>query len=290
MGECSPAGSKISCGVDCDGGGMLAERSAKPGKILMSFGDYYGLRMTMGCGEDEEGDTVMLEPGEDDKEFLLSEKSACPPMTSGRARTLPAHGASKPTFLWVPSQNGFFDEWPQRQNQAFSTRSTLRPVPDSTSSLPVTISGPFGTGFTIDRAGEIGDRERAFLGQRLAARDEAAIDVGVVAERLVARQAAAAERGAKRDLVAVDAEVGMEGQRPVLAHDHDVGVRRLLVGAAILARHMDRAGRTVVGDMQQRLGIGGIGVDPRPLDIGPEDMRLAHHAAPRMDAAMAVES
>ena len=31
-----------------------------------------------GCGEDEEGDTVMLEPGEDDKEFLLSEKSACP--------------------------------------------------------------------------------------------------------------------------------------------------------------------------------------------------------------------
>ena len=44
----------------------------------MSFGFYYGLRMTAGCGEDEEGDTVMLEPGEDDKEFLLSEKSACP--------------------------------------------------------------------------------------------------------------------------------------------------------------------------------------------------------------------
>jgi hypothetical protein len=78
MGECSPGDKKISCSVDCDGGGMLAERSDKPGKILMSFGFYYGLRMTAGCGEDEEGDTVMLEPGEDDKEFLLSEKSACP--------------------------------------------------------------------------------------------------------------------------------------------------------------------------------------------------------------------
>lgn len=78
MGECSPRGSTISCSVDCDGGGMVAKRSAKPGKILMSFGNYYGLRMTLGCGEDEEGNTVMLEPGEDDKEFLLSEKSACP--------------------------------------------------------------------------------------------------------------------------------------------------------------------------------------------------------------------
>ena len=78
MGECSPAGGKISCGVECDGGGVVAERSAKPGKILLTFGDYYGLRMTMGCGEDEDGDTVMLEPGEDDKEFLLSEKSSCP--------------------------------------------------------------------------------------------------------------------------------------------------------------------------------------------------------------------
>ena len=78
MGECSPADGKISCGVDCDCGGMIAERSDKPGKVLMSFGFYYGLRMAMGCGEDDEGDTVLLEPGEDDKEFLLSEKSACP--------------------------------------------------------------------------------------------------------------------------------------------------------------------------------------------------------------------
>lgn len=78
MGECSPASGKISCGVECDGGGVVAERSAKAGKILVTFGDYYGLRMTTGCGEDEDGDTVMLEPGEDDKEFLLSEKSSCP--------------------------------------------------------------------------------------------------------------------------------------------------------------------------------------------------------------------
>src|ERR1041384_665888 len=59
-----------------------------------------------------------------------------------------AQGAWKPIFLCVPSQNGFCAEWPQRQNQVFSTRSTLRPVPDSTSSLPVTISGPLTTGCT----------------------------------------------------------------------------------------------------------------------------------------------
>ena len=48
-----------------------AERSAKPGKILMSFGFYYDLRMTTGCG----GEGGELVPGEDDKEFLLTQKA-----------------------------------------------------------------------------------------------------------------------------------------------------------------------------------------------------------------------
>jgi hypothetical protein len=41
--------------------------------------------------------------------------------------------------------------------------------------------------------------------------------------------------------------------------------------------------------MQQRLGIGRIGIDPWSFYIGPEDERLARHATPGMDAAMAVE-
>jgi hypothetical protein len=86
MGECSPSGSKISCGVDCDGGGMMAERRAEPGKILMSFGDYYGLRMTMGCGEDEEGDTVMLGRATTTRNSCSVKKAPARPMRSGRPR------------------------------------------------------------------------------------------------------------------------------------------------------------------------------------------------------------
>ena len=132
------------------------------------------------------------------------------------------HGAWKPIALWVPSQNGFFEEWPQRQNQAFSTRSTLRPVPDFDLELAGDHQRPVDDRLDLDRTDEIGDLQLALLGCRLAGRDEAAIDVRVVAIGLVARQAAAAERGAKADLLAVDAQIGVEGERSVLAHHDDV--------------------------------------------------------------------
>ena len=79
FGECSSAGDRISCGVDCDGGGVVVERTAKPNHILLSLDEYGYLRMTGGCGGDEEGEGVNLEPGEDDHKFLLTEKSEpCP--------------------------------------------------------------------------------------------------------------------------------------------------------------------------------------------------------------------
>lgn len=78
FGECSPQGGKISCGVDCDGGGLVVKRTDKPGQILVDLTAYGHLRMTEGCGEDED-DYVDLEPGADDKTFLLTQTAgSCP--------------------------------------------------------------------------------------------------------------------------------------------------------------------------------------------------------------------
>src|SRR5882672_10750126 len=52
----------------------------------------------------------------------------------------------KPNFLCVPSQNGLFDEPPQRHSQVCCVRSTVRPVPLQISRLPLTSSGPFFVG------------------------------------------------------------------------------------------------------------------------------------------------
>jgi hypothetical protein len=77
FGECSPDGDAISCSVDCDGGGIRAKRTATPGTVLLYFGGYDYLRMSGGCDGGEGGELV---PGEDDKEFLLTERAAesCP--------------------------------------------------------------------------------------------------------------------------------------------------------------------------------------------------------------------
>lgn len=80
IGECSPAAGKISCSVDCDGGGVVVKRTGKPGQILVSLDEYGSLRMTDGCDGGEEEEAVDLQPGEDDHTFLLTETSAgaCP--------------------------------------------------------------------------------------------------------------------------------------------------------------------------------------------------------------------
>lgn len=71
MGECGPDGNSISCGVECDGGGITVAR--RPGdKILISLGR---IRMSAGCDEE---DAVDLEGGADDREFLLSRVEECP--------------------------------------------------------------------------------------------------------------------------------------------------------------------------------------------------------------------
>ena len=76
FGECVPGSKGISCGIDCDGGGVhLTRRPAD--KVLLDLTGYGRIRMSEGC---DEADAVELEPGKDDREFLLTkiEDSACP--------------------------------------------------------------------------------------------------------------------------------------------------------------------------------------------------------------------
>jgi hypothetical protein len=81
-GECGPNGSGIGCGVECDGGGVSLTR--RPGdRLLVTLGKGGWIRMTEGCDE-EEGGSVNLEAGEDDRDFLLSRlpDASCPPWSA----------------------------------------------------------------------------------------------------------------------------------------------------------------------------------------------------------------
>lgn len=70
-GECAPTETgSIFCGVECDGGGVGLAASGKH-KVLVDLEAAGRLRMTLSCGGDEEGEGVVLEPGRDDKTFLL---------------------------------------------------------------------------------------------------------------------------------------------------------------------------------------------------------------------------
>ncbi len=78
-GECASGGDgkNIRCEVECDGGGVLVRRTAKEGQLLIDLQSTSRIRMSDGC-DDEAG--IDLEPGKDDRTFLLSELPAdsCP--------------------------------------------------------------------------------------------------------------------------------------------------------------------------------------------------------------------
>lgn len=76
MGECVAYGDKISCGVECDGGGVSVSRR-KAGTILVDLDAFGRIRMSEGC---DEAGAVDLEPGKDDRSFLLTktDDASCP--------------------------------------------------------------------------------------------------------------------------------------------------------------------------------------------------------------------
>ena len=54
-----------------------------------------------------------------------------------------AHSDLNPTLACVPSQKGLFCEWPQRQSHVFAVFASVVPVPETISSDPSILSGPF---------------------------------------------------------------------------------------------------------------------------------------------------
>ena len=79
FGECTPSGDAIACMVECDGGGIQVKRRPDE-KVLVYFAADIGRIRMAGCDGDEEGDSVDLTPGADDREFLLSKTpdAECP--------------------------------------------------------------------------------------------------------------------------------------------------------------------------------------------------------------------
>jgi hypothetical protein len=77
IGECAPWGDKVSCGVDCDGGGFTFTIAGED-TVRMDFGEQARLRMTPGCSG--EADAVDFTPGEADRVFVLNKTadSDCP--------------------------------------------------------------------------------------------------------------------------------------------------------------------------------------------------------------------
>lgn len=69
MGECTPLGEGIGCGVDCDGGGIRVSRDVD-GTVLVDLGEDGRIRMTPGCGDEETG-AIDLTSGKDDRWFRL---------------------------------------------------------------------------------------------------------------------------------------------------------------------------------------------------------------------------
>lgn len=68
----------IRCNVECDGGGVTVERDERTGDLLVRLANMGedrklygegGIRMSRGCGEEN---TVVVEPGRDDRIFRLT--------------------------------------------------------------------------------------------------------------------------------------------------------------------------------------------------------------------------
>src|SRR5262249_55117562 len=123
---------------------------------------------------------------------------------------------------------------------------------------------------------------------RLAACREADLGVAAVAERFRLRSAAAAERGAMAGGLAVDEDLGAGRVGTVLANACEVHRRRRLVRLAVLATVFDRSGGAGMGDFDQAVDGGVVGMNPGALDVGQKGPRRAGHAESRMNASPAL--
>ncbi|MBJ3785315.1 hypothetical protein [Devosia sediminis] len=82
-GGCSAYEGEVRCGVDCDGGGLALELR-DGGSVLADLEAYGYIRMESECGSDGEEASFPIEPGLDDKQFLLhvADAKVCKALTS----------------------------------------------------------------------------------------------------------------------------------------------------------------------------------------------------------------
>jgi hypothetical protein len=69
-GSCSVHEGEVRCGVECDGGGLALDLR-EDGAVLADLEAYGYISMESECGSDGEMESFPLEPGLDDKQFLL---------------------------------------------------------------------------------------------------------------------------------------------------------------------------------------------------------------------------
>jgi hypothetical protein len=69
-GGCWLSDGAVRCGVDCDGGGLELSLNAD-GSVLADLEAYGYIRIDSECGGGEGAESFPLEPGLDDKQFLL---------------------------------------------------------------------------------------------------------------------------------------------------------------------------------------------------------------------------
>src|SRR5262245_7212949 len=108
-----------------------------------------------------------------------------------------------------------------------------------------------------------------------------------VAIGLALRCAATAERRAISRRRAGEANIRAYCVRPGLAYRDEVYGRRRLVRPCVLAPVADCARRTCMRDGDEALDVHLVRMDPRPLDVGEEDLRRAGDAEARVDALLA---
>src|SRR5438094_904610 len=88
----------------------------------------------------------------------------------------------------------------------------------------------------------------------------------------------------------LDRELSVKRERTVLAHVHEVNVRRCFLRASVMSDVRDGTRRTVVRDLGDLVGRRGVRMDPGTDDIRHEYVGAVEHAVARMDALVCLEA
>ena len=140
--------------------------------------------------------------------------------------------------------------------------------------------------FGFDRQQSVANRQHVrCAGRRLTTCTESHIMMRAVAIRLIARGAAAAQGHAKACRNPGELQLPAKGVRACFAYGGQIDRRRRFVGRTVPPCIPNGARRTRVGNLDEPLDGHRVGMNPRSLNVGEEDLRRTGNAEPRMYAA-----